>query len=61
MSFSADLIGFPIIALISYLPAISSFKRGWNPDALVNPAVSSLADLLMTASLAASLALIEAA
>ena len=36
-------------------------QGGWNPDALVNPAVSSPADLLTTASLAASLALIEAA
>ncbi len=60
VSLSAYLICFSPIVLITYLIAMSSFRGGWDPDALVNPAVSSLADLIMTAALAASLALLKA-
>ncbi|RLG51234.1 MAG: hypothetical protein DRN96_05820 [Thermoproteota archaeon] len=52
---SVNLMGFPLIASASYLTAILTFRRGWDPDAYINPAVSSLADMVATLSLAAGL------
>ncbi len=44
--FSSNLVIFPFISLISYIIAVKTFQRGWDPDNFVVPLETSIADFL---------------
>ena len=56
--FTANMLAMPVIFAISLTAAGETYRRGLNPDNFVNPLVSTLADMVSTASLYAAIALL---
>jgi len=54
----SNLLSFFVISLISLAVAVASFRRGWDPDNLVIPIITSLSDATATLCLVAALAVL---
>ena len=53
-----NVFAVAIMMFVAYAVAISTFRRGWNPDNFVIPVESSLADTVTTAAVLLALALL---
>lgn len=53
-----NVLAVSIMIIVAYAVAISTYRRGWNPDNFVIPIESSLADTVTTAAILVAIALV---
>jgi mgtE-like transporter len=53
-----NVLAVSIMIIVAYAVAISTYRRGWNPDNFVIPIESSLADTVTTAAFLVAIALV---